>query len=113
MRTALSCQMRWSRSLTKKVAKAAGQVVDRAEELADAVMGMARKERSHLSDYLGYLVRPQEYTQTAYVTCAAVYGPRLGPCLAATANDLLRRLPEPGMASTGSAPACDFRTGAR
>jgi len=65
------------------------------------------------NDYLGYFVRPQEYTQKGYVTCAAVYGPRLGPCLAATASDLLRRLPEPGTASTGGAPACDFTTGAR
>ena len=65
------------------------------------------------NDYLGYFVRPEDYARAGYVTCAAVYGPRLGPCLTATAGDLLRRLPEPGASPTGVAPACDFPSGAR
>ena len=65
------------------------------------------------NDYLGYFVRPEDYARAGYVTCAAVYGPRLGPCLTATAGDLLRRLPEPGASPTGVAPACDFASGAR
>ena len=61
------------------------------------------------NDYLGYFVNPEDYERIGYVTCAAVYGPRLGPCLAATATDLLRRLPEPGAMTSGASPACDFR----
>ena len=47
------------------------------------------------NDYLGYFIRPEEYASQNYITCAAVYGPRVGPCLAATATDMLRRLKEP------------------
>ncbi len=61
------------------------------------------------NDYLGYFVRPEDDVQTGYVTCAALYGPRLGPCLVATAQELLRRLPEPGAMTEAVAPACDFR----
>ncbi len=44
-------------SLVSKAAAAASRVMDRASELADAVMGGAHPtERSHVSDYLGYLV---------------------------------------------------------
>jgi len=65
------------------------------------------------NDYLGYFIRPEDDPTASYVTCAAVYGPRLGPCLVATAGELLRQLPQPGAASTGVAPACDFSTDAR
>ena len=62
------------------------------------------------NDYLGYFVRPEDYSAVDYVTCAAVYGPRVGPCLASTAAELLRRLPQPGAAGD-AVPACDFTTG--
>jgi hypothetical protein len=65
------------------------------------------------NDYLGYFIRPEDDAKTGYVTCAAVYGPRLGACLTATARELLRRLPRPGAAPAGVVPACDFATGAR
>lgn len=42
--------------------------------------------------YLGYFVTRREYARTAYVTCASVYGPGAGECLAATAEELLREL---------------------
>ena len=45
-----------SESLVAKVVGAASQVMDRASELADAVMGGTHPtERSHVSDYLGFL----------------------------------------------------------
>ena len=61
------------------------------------------------NDYLGYFVQPDEYERVGYVTCAAVYGPRVGRCLAATAADLLRRLPESGAMTNGVTPECDRR----
>ena len=77
------------------------------------------------NDYLGYFIRPQDEGRTSYVTCAAVYGARLGPCLAATATELLRQLPPRdanasvgassavGGASNAPVAACDFTTAAR
>ena len=45
-----------SESIVAKAVGAASQVMDRASELADAVMGGTHpKERSHVSDYLGFL----------------------------------------------------------
>jgi hypothetical protein len=41
------------------------------------------------NDYLGYFVRPDDYTRTGYVTCAAVYGPQAGTCLIDAALTLL------------------------
>jgi hypothetical protein len=61
------------------------------------------------NDYLGYFIRPEDYERRGYVTCAAVYGPRMGQCLTATAGDLLRRLPEAGAMTTGVMPECDYR----
>ena len=61
------------------------------------------------NDYLGYFVRPEDYDRVGYVTCAAVYGPRVGQCLSATASDLLRRLPDAGPMTTGVTPECDRR----
>jgi hypothetical protein len=61
------------------------------------------------NDYLGYFVRPEDYDRVGYVTCAAVYGPRVGQCLSATASDLLHRLPDAGPMTTGVAPECDRR----
>jgi hypothetical protein len=59
------------------------------------------------NDYLGYFIRPDDYARRGYVTCAAVYGPRLGPCLTATATDLLRRLKESGHATEVIDRGCD------
>jgi hypothetical protein len=59
------------------------------------------------NDYLGYFIRPEDYGHRGYVTCAAVYGPRLGPCLTATASELLRRLKDSGHATEVVERACD------
>jgi hypothetical protein len=44
------------------------------------------------NDYLGYFVRPADYGRPSYVTCAAVYGPDVGPCLVETGVALLDSL---------------------
>jgi hypothetical protein len=44
------------------------------------------------NDYLGYFVTAEDYERPAYVTCATLYGPRTGACLARTAADLLGEL---------------------
>ena len=65
------------------------------------------------NDYLGYFVRAEDYERKAYVTCAAVYGPKVGACLTATAIDLLRRLPDDAAGAGGAITACDLTTMAR
>jgi len=63
------------------------------------------------NDYLGYFVTSEDYDRPAYVTCAAVYGPRAGECLTGTAVDLLRGLRgQRRPAATGSGP-CDGTSG--
>jgi len=87
--------------------------------LGRAIKAAGREQWTHVviagvsNDYLGYFVRPEDYPTPSYVTCAAVYGPRLGPCLTATAVELLRSLPRPGAAPAGTPTACDFTTGGR
>jgi hypothetical protein len=44
------------------------------------------------NDYLGYFVAAADYDRPAYVTCATLYGPRAGECLASAAAELLYRL---------------------
>jgi hypothetical protein len=44
------------------------------------------------NDYLGYFVTAADYDRPHYVTCAAVFGPDAGDCLADTAVELLYRL---------------------
>lgn len=60
------------------------------------------------NDYLGYFVTPADYGRSAYVTCATLYGPRLGECLAATAGDLLHRLRGKERLVRTLPPPCDF-----
>jgi hypothetical protein len=110
---------------TELVAVALGRVAlvtmpgEPVSALGREIRTSARERWAHVvvagvsNDYLGYFIRPEDYSTASYVTCAAVYGPRLGPCLTATAGELLRQLPQPGAASTGVAPACDFSTDAR
>lgn len=57
--------------------------------------------------YLGYFVTRHEYDRTAYVTCASLYGPGAGECLAATSAELLRELK--GERSDGRAAAACAR----
>jgi hypothetical protein len=65
------------------------------------------------NDYLGYFVRPVDYERPGYVTCAALYGPQLGPCLVEASLTLLedltreapkrrRALPSPCTAAAGA-----------
>ena len=65
--------------------------------------------------YLGYFVTPEDYERPAYVTCAAVYGPRAGACLADAAVGLLHRLRgEPRRDVTVSpGSVCDFSPGVK
>jgi hypothetical protein len=44
------------------------------------------------NDYLGYFVRPEDWARPGYVTCAAVYGPHVGPSLVETGITLLGSL---------------------
>ncbi|HEU5321618.1 MAG TPA: hypothetical protein VFX28_12490, partial [Methylomirabilota bacterium] len=44
------------------------------------------------NDYLGYFLTEEDYEQVAYVTCASLFGPTAGSCLAETAIALLHRL---------------------
>jgi len=44
------------------------------------------------NDYLGYFVTAEDYRSPGYVTCATLYGPRLGECLTGAAIDLLAGL---------------------
>jgi hypothetical protein len=58
------------------------------------------------NDYLGYFVAPADYARPSYVSCASLYGPRAGACLADAAADLL------GTVARGERPpaarvACD------
>jgi hypothetical protein len=48
------------------------------------------------NDYLGYFVTAQEFAQPAYVTCATLYGPKAGTCLAGAAADLVDGLEASG-----------------
>ena len=76
--------------------------------LAIKQAGRARFARTLVAglsnDYLGYFVTADDYPHPGYVTCATLYGPRTGECLAGAAIDLLAGLArgEP----TGRA-ACD------
>jgi neutral ceramidase len=60
------------------------------------------------NDYLGYFVTPADYDRPAYVTCATVYGPYAGECLASTAADLLYRLRGRSRPVSGRPAPCDF-----
>ena len=58
------------------------------------------------NDYLGYFVTADEYARPSYVSCASLYGPGAGACLAGAAGDLL------GAVARGERPvtarvACD------
>jgi hypothetical protein len=44
------------------------------------------------NDYLGYFVQPGDYARSSYVTCAALYGPQVGPCLVDASLTLLEDL---------------------
>jgi hypothetical protein len=68
------------------------------------------------NDYLGYFVRPADYRRSSYVTCAAVYGPQIGPCLVDASLSLLDELTaeRPRRRRTGQTPSpCDVASGAR
>jgi hypothetical protein len=68
------------------------------------------------NDYLGYFVRPDDYSRPGYVTCAAIYGPQVGACLVDTSLTLLDDLTKdaPTLRRPGRAPSpCGFASGAR
>ena len=44
------------------------------------------------NDYLGYFVTAEDFARPTYVTCASLFGPTAGSCLAGGAADLLRSL---------------------
>ncbi len=59
------------------------------------------------NDYLGYFVTAADYDRPAYITCATVYGPRAGACLAAEARRLLHRLRDGDRTDAPAPSACD------
>jgi hypothetical protein len=63
------------------------------------------------NDYLGYFVTPADYGRPAYVTCATVYGPKAGECLASTAADLLHGLRGQSRRAVQAPGPCDFTNG--
>lgn len=84
--------------------------------LGHEIKDTARKRWPHAfvasvsNDYLGYFVRPQDYASSGYVTCAALYGPQIGPCLVETGVTLLDSLTRDGprLRAAARAPAsCD------
>jgi hypothetical protein len=58
------------------------------------------------NDYVGYFLTAADYTQPGYVSCATLYGPRTGDCLAEAAAGLLAGLAR-GEPSSGTRAACD------
>jgi hypothetical protein len=71
-------------------------------------LGIKRAAGAHLrhalvagvsNDYLGYFVTAADYARPSYVSCASLYGPHAGSCLAAAAADLL------GATARGERPA--------
>ena len=57
------------------------------------------------NDYLGYFVTADSYARASYVSCASLYGPRAGACLAGAASALLGTVAR-GERPTASVP-CD------
>ena len=87
-----------------------------------AIKESARQRWPHVmiaglsNDYLGYFVRDADYARSAYVTCAALYGPQVGGCLVDTGLALLDALGPgtPPLRRAGGAPApCDFTASGR
>jgi neutral ceramidase len=58
------------------------------------------------NDYLGYFVTAADYDRPSYVTCATLYGPRTGDCLAEGAGRLLAGLAR-GERAPAAKLACD------
>ena len=68
------------------------------------------------NDYLGYFVRPADYHRSGYVTCAALYGPQVGPCLVDASLTLLEDLTRdaPKLRRPARTPSpCDVASGTR
>jgi hypothetical protein len=66
------------------------------------------------NDYLGYFVTPDDYARPAYVTCATLYGPTAGECLASAASALVRDVGRDGTAKRPAAvSACADGAGRR
>jgi hypothetical protein len=63
------------------------------------------------NDYLGYFVAADDYDRPTYVSCANIYGPEAGGCLAGAAAGLLSAVAR-GQQAPGARVACD-RDGAR
>ena len=99
-----------TRSVTVLVAAAVGRLAwvtmpgELVTTLGREIKATARRRWPHVvvaglsNDYLGYFVQPGDYHRSSYVTCAAVFGPHLGPCLVDTSlalmDDLTREAPK-------------------
>jgi hypothetical protein len=64
------------------------------------------------NDYLGYFLTPRDAETPRYVSCANLYGPRTGTCLARAAADLVRTLGR-GAEPPSAAVACDVDAAGR
>jgi hypothetical protein len=78
-------------------------------------VGIKRAAGAHLrhalvaglsNDYLGYFVTAADYQRPSYVSCASVYGPQTGACLADAAAELLGTVAR-GERPPASRVACD------
>jgi hypothetical protein len=58
------------------------------------------------NDYLGYFLTAADYARPTYVSCASVYGPHTGPCLADAASALLGRVAR-GERAVAATVACE------
>jgi hypothetical protein len=74
---------------------------------AAAAMGLHRMMVGGLSnDYLGYFTTAADYDRPSYVSCASLYGPQLGRCLAEAAAGVVGAVARAGTALTDRA-GCD------
>jgi neutral/alkaline ceramidase-like enzyme len=64
------------------------------------------------NDYLGYFVGAADYDRPTYLSCATIYGPETGGCLAGAAAELLSAVAR-GQQTPGARVPCDRDAGAR
>jgi len=65
------------------------------------------------NDYLGYFVAAADYARPTYVSCASLYGPEAGGCLAQAAGGLLSAVARGADAPASARVVCDREGDAR
>jgi hypothetical protein len=64
------------------------------------------------NDYLGYFTTARDFDRPGYVSCATIYGPHTGVCLAGAAADLVRATAR-GETPPRTPVACDVEPGTK